>query len=76
MEILEKAKNGVFYTIESYSKNAPLALKRRILELGLTPGQKVRIVRKSLLGKAYLIEVRGYTLSMRKSLLSYINVER
>ena len=74
MENLEKAKCGVYYSIIGYSQQTPLKIKRRLLELGLTGGQKVRVVRKSLLGKAYLIEVRGYTLSMRKGLTSFVEV--
>ena len=76
MENLENAKRGVFYLIKGLSKIAPLKIKRRLMELGLFAGQKVRLIRKSLIGKAYLIEVRGYTLSIRKNLASFILLER
>ena len=76
MESLEKAKRGIYYNLVGISDIAPLKLRRRLLELGLTAGQKVRIVRKSLLGKAYLLEVRGYTLSMRKNLVAFLMVAR
>lgn len=75
MEILGKIKKGIFCKIVGFVENVPLKIKRRLLELGLTSGQKVRIVRKSILGKACLIEVRGYLLSLRTSLLSYLIVE-
>ena len=76
MESLEKAKIGVYFKIVGFFESIPLKIKRRLLELGLTKGQKVRVVRKSLLAKAYLIEVRGYTLSIRKSLTSFVRIER
>lgn len=75
MENLGKVKVGVFYTIKGFSDKAPLKIKRRLLELGLTVGQSVRLVRKSLLGKAFLLQVRGYTLSLRRSLASFVMLE-
>lgn len=72
---LEKAKVGVYHSIQGYEKSAPKKMIRRLLELGLTKGQKVRIVRKSLFGKAYLIEVRGYVLSIRKALASFVLID-
>lgn len=76
MQNLENAKRGIYYKIDAYSQLAPTKIKRRLLELGLTNGQKVRVVRKSLLGKAYLIEVRGYTLSLRRDLACFVLLER
>lgn len=74
MDNLGKAKAGKFYQILGYSENVAIKIKRRLLELGLTVGQTVKIARKSLLGKAYLLEVRGYSLSMRRNLASFILV--
>ena len=50
------------------------SVTRRFLELGLTIGQKVSIVSKSLAKKVFLIEVRGYLLSVRASLLERLVV--
>lgn len=72
---LLKAKKNVFFKIEGISNNAPLRIKRRLLELGFTSGTKVRVLRKSLIGQAYLVELRGFTLSMRKDILAYLNVD-
>ena len=72
---LLKAKKNVFFKIEDISNNAPLRIKRRLLELGFTSGTKVRVLRKSLIGQAYLVELRGFTLSMRKDILAYLNVD-
>lgn len=63
---LKNAKFGREYEIECIDDNAPIKIRRRLLDLGFTSGQKVTCVRKSLLGKAYLVEIRFYTLSIRK----------
>lgn len=51
------------------------AVARRFLELGFTVGQKVKIVSKSLQKKVFLIELRGYLLSVRAELLKKLQVE-
>ena len=75
MEKLTECKKGGYRKIVVVDKNAPLKIKRRLLELGFTSGQMIRVVRKSLLGETYLIEVRGYCISMRKSLAEFLIVE-
>lgn len=75
MEKLTELKNGVMRRIVLIDGAAPLKIKRRLLELGFTSGQKVKVVRKSLLGETYLIELRGYSISMRKELAKYLIVE-
>lgn len=47
----------------------PFRIRRRMCELGFIAGQKVRLVRCSLLKRAFLVELRGYTLSLRKSIV-------
>lgn len=41
-------------------------LRRRIFELGVVPGTKIRMIRKAPLGDPLEFEVRGYNLSLRK----------
>lgn len=74
MENLSNAKIKKIYQIEGIS-TASEKIKRRLLELGLTKGQKVVVVRKSLLGKVFLIEIRGYTLSLRKSVAKVVIIK-
>jgi ferrous iron transport protein A len=45
---------------------APLDVRRRLLEMGLTPGTLLRVVRFAPLGDPIDVEVRGYHLSLRK----------
>lgn len=56
-------------------KLAPLKIRRRLCDLGFTPGQRVRLVRRSVLGKALLIEIRGYTLSIRSTVAEAVLVK-
>ena len=48
---------------------------RRLFELGLFSGQKLYILNKSPLKKVFLVEIRGYVLSIKSTLLSGIMVE-
>lgn len=47
---------------------------RRLLELGIIAGQPIKILNKSSLKKVYLVEVRGYLLSVRASILKLVKV--
>lgn len=51
------------------------AVSRRFLELGITIGTKIKILSFSLLKKVALLQVRGYVLSVRISLLSKVQVQ-
>ena len=43
------------------------ALQRRIMEMGLTRGAEVRVVKAAPFGDPIEITVRGYALSLRKA---------
>jgi Fe2+ transport system protein FeoA len=47
----------------------------RLLEMGLTPGTSLRVVRTGLFGDPLQIEVRGYMLTLRRAQASHIVVE-
>ena len=47
---------------------------RRILELGIIAGQPIKILNKSSLKKVYLVEIRGYLLSVKASILKLVQV--
>lgn len=49
---------------------------RRYLEMGLVPGEVVRVVRVAPLGDPIEIEVKGYKLSLRKAEARHILVEK
>jgi ferrous iron transport protein A len=54
----------------------PANLRRRLLEMGLTPGASVRVVRFAPLGDPIDVEIRGYHLSLRKSEASQVTLTR
>jgi ferrous iron transport protein A len=49
---------------------------RRLMELGLVPGTRVRVVRRAPFGDPIELEVRGVHLSLRRSEARLIHVER
>lgn len=42
------------------------SMKRRIMDMGITPGVEVRVVKVAPLGDPVEVNVRGYELSLRK----------
>ena len=54
---------------------ADLRLKRRVFELGLVVGEKIKILSVSPLRNSFLIMVKNYSLALRKSILNDILVE-
>lgn len=56
--------------------DGPRAVRRRLMELGLVPGTRVRVVGVSPLGDPLELEVRGSRLSVRKKEALGIEVAR
>ncbi len=50
------------------------ALRRRLMEMGLTPAVTVQAVRRAPLGDPLDIKIRGYHLSLRKDEAASIEV--
>ena len=57
------------------SLNCKGAIKRRIIDMGITPGAEIIMIKVAPLGNPIEINVRGYELSLRKSEASEITVE-
>lgn len=51
------------------------ALRRRILDMGITPSVVVQLIKVAPLGDPLELTVRGYQLSLRKQEASLIEVE-
>lgn len=47
----------------------------RLLEMGLTPGSKIEVVRAAPLGFPIEVKVRGYSLSLRESEAQCVEIE-
>ena len=74
MTTLDKVKKNKSYKIVGFV-GEPDAVLRRFMELGFSKGQTIKIVSSSLLKKVFLVEIRGYLLSVRTSLLSKVQVK-
>ena len=51
------------------------ALKQRFLDMGITKGVKVKVIKIAPLGDPIEIEIRGYHLSIRKDDAQKIEIE-
>ena len=71
---LSRAAVGLTYEVTGIDGSG--FARRRMMDLGLVPGVKVKIVRVAPLGDPIDLEVRGYDLSIRKGEASLIRVRR
>ena len=55
--------------------NAKGALKQRFIDMGLTKGTEVKVVKIAPLGDPIELDVRGYNLSIRKDDAKDIEIE-
>ncbi len=73
MRTLNKVKIGE--TVKIAKLNGEGAIKRRIMDMGLTKGTEVTIRKVAPLGDPIELNVRGYELSLRKADAALIDVE-
>lgn len=52
------------------------SIRRRLLDIGVTEGTKIRCVRKSLSGDPAAYEIRGALIALRNDTAALIRVER
>jgi ferrous iron transport protein A len=52
------------------------AIRRRLLDMGVTRGTSLRVTRLAPLGDPIEIEIKGYGLAIRRNEASFIEVER
>lgn len=73
MRTLREAKIGE--TVKVKKLNGEGAIKRRIMDMGITKGVEVHIRKVAPLGDPVEVTVRGYELSLRKADADMIEVE-
>ena len=73
MNTLKAAKIGDTVTVIKFHGEG--AVKRRIMDMGLTKGVEVHIRKVAPLGDPVEVTVRGYELSIRKADAEMIEVE-
>lgn len=50
-------------------------MKRRIMDMGVTPGVEIKVIKVAPLGDPIEVNVRGYELSLRKDEAAQIEVK-
>ncbi len=73
MKTLRDVKPGESATVQKL--NGTGAVKRRIMDMGITKGVRISVRKVAPLGDPVEITVRGYELSLRKSDAALIAVE-
>ena len=73
MKTLKAAKVGETLTVEKLQGEG--AVKRRIMDMGITKGTQIHIRKVAPLGDPIEVNVRGYELSLRKADAEMILVE-
>ncbi len=73
MKTLRETKNGETVTVVKLSGTG--AVKRRIMDMGITKGCSVYVRKVAPLGDPVEVTVRGYELSLRKEDAQMIEVE-
>ncbi len=73
MKTLKEAKIGETVTVVKLQGEG--AIKRRIMDMGITKGVQIHVRKVAPLGDPIEITVRGYELSLRKADADSIEVE-
>ena len=73
MQTLKQAKIG--QTVKVVKLHGEGAIKRRIMDMGITKGTDIYIRKVAPLGDPIEVTVRGYELSLRKADAEMIEVE-
>lgn len=75
MENLTTLKINTAAQIRGFAECINPRIARRLSELGFLPQEEIKVLRKSLLGRAYLVQLRFYTLTIRRDIARLILVE-
>lgn len=73
LKTVDKLKPGESGTVVSLASSG--AIRRRIIDMGITPGAKIIMRKTAPMGDPVEINVRGYELSIRKSQAKEITIE-
>ncbi len=70
---LKDLKPGQQGTVVSIGEKGPA--RRRIMDMGVTPGAVVKVIKAAPLGDPIEVNIRGYELSLRKAEAQQIQVK-
>lgn len=68
---LEPGQRAVIVTVTGKG-----AVRRRMIDMGMTRGSQIQVIRKAPMGDPIDFKIKGYHLSLRKSDAELIMVER
>lgn len=71
---LKELKPGESGTVIGLGEKGPT--RRRLMDMGLTPGVEVKIIKVAPLGDPIEINIRGYELSLRKNEAEQIQIKK
>lgn len=63
-------ESGIIKLVEGEGK-----IRRRLFDMGVTPGAHVTLVKKAPLGDPLEVTIRGYQLSLRKNEAEFVTLE-
>ena len=70
---LKELKVGESGTVVSIGEKGPV--RRRIMDMGVTPGARLKVIKVAPLGDPVEVNIRGYELSLRKDEAAQIIVK-
>ena len=70
LDTLKIGETGLVKKVEGDKK-----IRRRLFDMGVTPGTKVYLNKKAPLGDPIEITIRGYELTLRKDEASMVEIE-
>ena len=72
MKLLSQLKVGEQGTVVAV--NGEGAIRRRLFDMGITPGAEVYLRKKAPLGDPIEIAIRGYELTLRKAEAAHVEI--
>lgn len=73
METLDKVKAGQSVIVKKIRGTGPV--KKRLMDMGITQGTEITVVKLAPLGDPIEMKLRGYDLSIRKADAELVEVE-
>ncbi|NLZ81979.1 MAG: ferrous iron transport protein A [Clostridiales bacterium] len=71
---LDELKPGEEGTVISIGEKGPS--RRRVMDMGVTPGTSIKVIKVAPLGDPIEVNIRGYELSLRKEEASRIEIKK
>lgn len=70
LDQIVKGETGLVKSVEGDGK-----IRRRLFDMGVTPGAVVTLRKKAPMGDPIEVTIRGYELSLRKAEAALVNIE-